>query len=461
MSKLESSPSLILPPSSLPLSLYPTVLLRVRYQIMIESTPFRSEPGPSPGSSSNVTPGDPPATTETAQGATPSHPSEHATAQPSSAAGLLDRQALVQLISRELHSEVQTISGNVEVLASRIAAEVERICHKSGRIQSSGQGRSWQLSLARHRLQKCLTYYQLGSRRGRVDLHSTLGSMIYRYIAPSRLQLGFQARYNLIEDFLQGFYSEALKAFRRENELPDSYQPRSRLELAEYMAFTEQYAKRRITLPAGQSQQLIVLRAQRFGQRQPLEMAIDIEQALETPKGEEAEAHNRTPIAQQVREQMVADSVDSADAVLRDRIISELIGYLEAQGQPDCVNYLILKLQDLSAPEIDEILGLSARQRDYLQQRFKYHVEKFTLSHNWRLVHQWLGADLDQNLGLSAQQWQRFLERLTPEQQRLLQLKQAQASDQEIMKELKCTPKQLQKRWEKLLDTARQTRNQN
>jgi hypothetical protein len=374
----------------------------------------------------------------------------------------LDLQTLAQLLSQELRAEVKDSASNVEALSHRIAAEVDRICQKSGRIQTSGDVRSWQLSLARHRLQKCLTYYQLGSRRGRVELHSTLGSMIYRYIAPNRMQLGFQARYSLIEDFLQGFYSESLKAFRRETELTETYQPRTRLELAEYMAFTEQYAKRRITLPQGQNQQLIVLRAQRFGKRQPLEVTIDIEQALESPKNEEAEAHNRSPLAQQLREQMVLDTIDSpSEAVLRDRVIAELISYLESQGQTDCVNYLVLKLQDLSAPEIDDILGLSARQRDYLQQRFKYHVEKFTLSQNWKLVHQWLGADLDQNLGLSTHHWQVFLSQLSPDQQQLLELKKAHATDQEIMQTLKCTPKQLHKRWGQLLELARQTRNQN
>ncbi|WP_421657361.1 HetZ-related protein [Leptothermofonsia sp. ETS-13] len=360
----------------------------------------------------------------------------------------LDLQTLTQLLLRELRSEVKASANDVETLATRIATEVDRICHKSGRIQTSGKVRSWQLSLARHRLQKCLTYYQLGSRRGRLELHSTLGSMVYRYVAPTWMQLGFQARYSLIEDFLQGFYSESLKAFRRENELSDGYQPRTRLELAEYMAFTEQYAKRRISLPNGQNQQLIVLRAQRFGKRQPLEVSVDIEQALESPKSEEAETHNRSPLAQQLREQMVMDAIDApSEAVLRDRVIAELISYLSAQGQSDCVDYLVLKLQDLSAPEIDEILGLTARQRDYLQQRFKYHVEKFTLSQNWKLVHQWLGADLDQNLGLSTQQWQIFMERLSPEQQRLLALKQAHTTEQEIAQALKCTPKQLQKRW--------------
>ncbi len=375
---------------------------------------------------------------------------------------LLDTDTLAKVLASELTADLELTEGAVIKLTCRIAAEVERICQKSGRIQASGQGRSWQLSLARHRLQKCRNYFQLGSRRGRVELHSTLGSMIYRYVAPTRLQLGFQARYNLIEDFLQAFYGESLKAFRRENELGETYQPRTRLELAEYMAFTEQYAKRRISLPGGQNQQLIVLRAQRFGQRQPQEVSVDIEQALESPKGEEAESHNRTPIAQQVREQLVADGADtSSEAVLRDRVISELVAYLESQGQADCIDYLVLKLQDLSAPEIDQILGLTPRQRDYLQQRFKYHVERFSLSHNWKLVHQWLGADLDQNLGLSGQQWQAFYQMLTPEQRRLVELKRSQTSDEVILRELKLTPKKLQKRWEQLLDMARQVRNQN
>jgi hypothetical protein len=378
------------------------------------------------------------------------------------AAQLLDLAALSEMIADELRTEIAKPSGNVTQLASRIAAEVDRICQRSGRIQASDQGRSWQISLAHHRLQKCLTYYQHGSRRGRTELHSTLGSMVYRHVAPARLQLGFQARYSMIEDFLQGFYTESLKAFRRENELPENFQPKSRLELAEYMAFTEQYAKRRITLPGGNSQQLVVLRAQRFGQRQPQEVSVDIEQALSGGgKGEEAEAHNRSPIAQQLRERTVSDTVDLSEAVLRDRVLSELVDYLKAQDQQDCIDYLCLKMQDLSAPEIDEVLGLTPRKRDYLQQRFKYHVEKFTLSQNWKLVHQWLGADIDQNLGLSTEQWHLFLDQLNPEQRHILELKRSQATDQEIVKTLKCTPKQLQKRWERMLNLARQTRNQN
>jgi hypothetical protein len=283
--------------------------------------------------------------------------------------------------------------------------------------------------------------------------------MVYRHIVMNQGQMGFGARHALIEDFLQGFYIETLKAFRREHEMMPDYSPRTRLELAEYMTYAENYAKRRIALPGRRSQQLIVLRAQGFANRQPPETTLDLEMAMEFAKGEEAESHSRSPILQQVREQMVADAIDPADSVVRDRVIKELVEYLQAQGQSDCVDYLALKLQDLPAPEIDEILGISPRQRDYLQQRFKYHVEKFSRSHRWQLVHQWLGADIDQNLGLSQPQWENFLQQLTPEQQRLLHLKQQQTSDPEIAASLRCTLKQVHKRWVHLLEIAWRIRN--
>ncbi|WP_204154440.1 HetZ-related protein [Leptolyngbya sp. CCY15150] len=366
----------------------------------------------------------------------------------------------VQLLIQELQAETGGVSKSLRDVAQRIAVEVERICEKSDRIQQSGQVRSWQLTLARHRIQKCLAYHKLGSRRGRVELHSHLSAMVYRHIAPARTHMGFQGRYTLIEDFLQNFYIEVLKAFRRENQLSAEYSPRTRIELAEYMAFTEQYAKRRINLPGRRNQQLVVLRAQGFANRQPLETSVDMEAAIESGRSEEAEAYSRSPVVQQVREQMVAETTDPSDSVLRDRIIAELVEYLESQGQSECVDYLVLKLQDLSAPEIDEVLQLSPRQRDYLQQRFKYHVEKFARSHRWQLVHQWLGADLDQNLGMAQQNWDAFVDTLTPDQQHLLRLKQLKTPDQAIAQTLKCTTKQVHKRWVKLLDLAWQARNE-
>jgi hypothetical protein len=367
--------------------------------------------------------------------------------------------ALADFALKALEAEMKSPTRSAQAVAMRIAKEVERICEKSDRIQVSGEVQAWQITLAEHRLQKTLQYYNLGSKQGRVELHSHLASMIYRHVASFRSNLNYQARFNMIEDFLQGFYIESLRAFRREHDVDATYQPRTQLELAEYMAFTEHYAKRQIGLPGRNRQRLIVLRAQGFAKGQPPETAIDIEMAVESGKGEDAEMHSRSPALQQVREQMVAETVDPADAVLRDRVVSELIAYLESQNQPECVSYLTLKLQDLSASEIDRVLGLSSRQRDYLQQRFKYHVEKFSRTQNWKLVHEWLGADVDQKLGMTSDKWETFRAQLSLEQQQLLAMKRSQETDSAIATAIKCTPKQVQKRWAQLLDLASQTRN--
>ena len=371
----------------------------------------------------------------------------------------LHTQTVVNSLLEEIQQVLKLKPASSESVMMRIAIEVDRICSKSKRIQDSGEVGTWQLNLARHRLQKCLQYYRLGSRQGRVELHSNLAAMVYRHVAPFNSNLHFQARYNLIEDFLQGFYIESLRAFRREHQLEAEYTPQTRLELSEYMAFTEQYAKRQIGLPGRNRQRLIVLRAQGFAKGQPPEMSLDIELAVEGGKTEEAEAQSRTHAMQQIRDLMVSEMVDPADAVLRDRVIAELIQYLEAQGQNDCVDYLVLKLQDWQAGDIDKALNLTPRQRDYLQQRFKYHVEKFAHSNNWKLVHEWLGADLDQKLGMTTEQWAAFQNNLSLAERTLLQLKRDGEPDKAIAVALKCTPKQVQKRWSKLLNQAASYRN--
>jgi hypothetical protein len=366
---------------------------------------------------------------------------------------------LQQILVDELSEKVGSLTKTVLEVATRIATEVERMCYKSARIQTSGEVYSWHLILGRNRLHKCLSYYHLGSKQGRNELHSNLTAMIYRYVAPSQSQLGFQGRKNLIDDFLQEFYAASIAAFRREYELP-RFQPRTQLELAEYMAFTENYAKRRISLPNGTSQQLVVLRVQAFVKRQPAETSVDIEQAVETAKGDyDQQSSWSASTMQQVRSQIMTETVDPSEGMLRDRIIKELLNYLESQDQSDCVDYLVLKLKDYSAPHIDEILQLTPRQRDYLQQRFKYHVDKFARASHWKLVHQWLGADLDQKLGMSSQQWQEFLNQLSPQHRELLQLKKVNKFDEEIAKDLRWSLKQVQKQWMELLELAWKYRN--
>jgi hypothetical protein len=366
---------------------------------------------------------------------------------------------IFQFLLAELKHETKATENNCQAVAQRLAEEVDRICVESKRIQDSGDVMEWAYALARHRLQQCLHYYRLGSRRGRVDLHSTLSAVVYRYINPAKSQHSYHSRLTLIEDFLQGFYMESLNAFRRETKLDASYCPKTMLELGEYMAFTERYAKRRIPLPGRRNQQLIILRAQTFSQQQPGETLVDIEQAAEGGMVEGEDSYNVASM-QRLREQMVAQDVEPSEDSLRHAVVEELIAYLAARNQNDCIDYFLLRLQDLPANEIEQILGLTSRQRDYLQQRFKYHLVRFTFTHRWELVHQWLEIDLEKNLGLSPSEWGRFVSRLTDRQQSLLQLKQQKQADTEIAKVIGCTANQLQKQWFKILEQAWEIRNE-
>lgn len=367
-------------------------------------------------------------------------------------------EATFQLLLNELKLSTNASEQNCRDVADRLSNEVSRICTESKRIQASGEAEVWALNLAKHRLQQCLHYYKLGSEKGRVELASTLSAVVYRYITPPQAQSTYQARLPLIEDFLQGIYIEALNAFRRENQLPPTYSPKTLLQLAEYMAFTERYAKRRIPLPGHRTQQLIILRAQTFSQQQPIETPIDIEQAAEGVSSDTESAWNAASM-QQVRDQMVAHEPEPAEDTLRQTVVSELIAYLDERNQSDCADYFTLRLQDLPTSEIEAILGLNARQRDYLQQRFKYHLIRFALSHRWELVHQWLEADLEKNLGLTLQQWQLFTSQLSPLQKQLLHLKQNKMSDVDIAQALNSTQTQIQKQWFKLLEHAWEIRN--
>ena len=294
-----------------------------------------------------------------------------------------------------LQTQVTGSVDRIQTVAQRIELEIDRICAKSDRIQKSGNSKSWRVGLARHRVSKCLYYYQLGSRQGRIELHSHLSSIVYRYITIPQSQLGFQARYSLIEDFLQEFYTEALKVFRRENELGDSYTPRSLLELAEYMVFTESYGKRRIHLRFGSSQQLIVLRAQTFANRQLNEISVDTEQTFDTVKKDDGDFESK--IMQQIRANKVSDNADPTDGEL----LKELITDLQAEDQQTCVDYLLLKIEDIPDLEIEKILGLTTRTRGYLQQKIKYYIEKFARINNRKLVHEWLDAEIDRKFGLT------------------------------------------------------------
>lgn len=374
-------------------------------------------------------------------------------------------EAIFELLFNELIRATRASEQNSREVAARLATEVMRICEQSHRIQSLGEVEVWAVKLARHRLQQCLHYYYLRATAARMDLHSTLSAIVYRYITPSRTSSAYQRRLTLIEDFLQGFYVEALTAFRREGAnceaapISPTYTPKTLLELAEFLSFTERYAKRRIPISHKSRQQLIILRAQAFVQQQPPETLIDMEQVADS-SGESPSQNMDEALLRQVGEMMlVQEQGVNQQNHLRQSVITELINYLEEHQQQDCVQYFVLRLNDSNTKEIETIMKLTPRQRDYLQQRFKYHLIRFALLHHWELVHEWLEAELDKNLGLTPQQWQSFIAKLDSEQLVLLELKRERLSDPEIAQHLSWTVPHTQKQWFKLLEQAWDIRN--
>lgn len=371
--------------------------------------------------------------------------------------GLLSLPALTKVFAEELRTKTSAPQQICWGVAQRIVYEVKRICEESSRIQSSGSVASWTRSLGQQRIDQCLKYYNLGSAQGRIELHSTLSAIVYRYITPTHIQASYQARLGLIEDFLQGFYLEVLTAFRRENQLDELYQPRTLLELAEFMAFSERYGKRRITLSGQRSQQLLILRAQTFCRQQPPEVAVDIEQA--TNFGGDSDDIRPSASQQRVREEILEQANELPEPSLRGEVVEQLLAYLKERNQDECADYFALRLLDLSPQEIEALLDITPRERDYLQQRFKYHLLRFALSHRWELVHEWLGSGLANNLGLTPQQWQRWHDQLNPKQVKLLQLKQQGIEDGEAARLLGLTVTQFKKYWTHLIELAWEIRN--
>jgi hypothetical protein len=378
------------------------------------------------------------------------------TVQPSGNNLSIAVDTLFDRLLQELIQVTPASQRNCREVSARIVDEVQRICTESQRIQDSGDISGWANDLANHRLNQLCRYVALGSTKGRLELHSSLSSIVYRYMTPPQVQSSYQARVSLIEDFLQNFYVESINAFRRENDVAPDYRPRSSLELAEYMAFTERYAKRRIPLSRGRSQQLIILRTQTFSKQQPPETAIDIQQAIE---GGETDQARMAPF-HRLREELTTDEEAlDAESTVRERVIEQLLDYLIEKDQKDCADYFSLRLIDLPTPEIEEILGVDSRARDYLQQRFKYHLLKFSFAYNWELVHEWLGAELGKNLGLTSQQWEYFQTKINQTQAKILELKQQGLKDAEVSKNLDLTPTQLRKQWSSLLELAWDIRN--
>ncbi|MCT7965171.1 hypothetical protein NG799_02335 [Laspinema sp. D1] len=245
------------------------------------------------------------------------------------------------------------------LIFNRCIQEAQRVCLSSPRIQNSGDIAYWENQLIQIRWNKILKLKAFPISQQLKLLNSRLKDK-----APS-----YQFSPDSFADFLQNFHVEALRAFRREFEL-DSYSPKSRLQTAEFFVFCDRYASRKILggIP------LIRRRALDFLHSRSREISCEIEAAAEWP--DELSAWGGMIYKAYVRaaQEKEREKLAAGD---RAELISELIKYLEARKQTDCITYLKLVLDDVPFSEIYETLGLSRRQRDHLQQKLRYYVTQF------------------------------------------------------------------------------------
>jgi len=371
------------------------------------------------------------------------------------------KNTLQTKIEAEFFKHLRCKPAGIGFVSQRLSKKIETTCIRSNHIQNSGVVNHWEMTLIRHHTQKFSYYYLLRANQRRIKLHHLLSSMAYSHIGRN---LNYHARQALLEDFLQDFYIETLQAFRREYSFASTYCPKTRVELAEYMAYSELYAKRKIFIQREKSKQLIVLRAQAFFRRQPPETVIDMTVVEGGTKSEKDELNCNSWVTQKVREKIAVEDCQPEDLQMREIIIKSLLTFLKKQKQSDCVRYLRLKIQGYTAPEIDEILDITPKSRDHLQQRCKYQIEKFSQQHEWELVHQWLEASLDNCLGMTSSKWTLFLTTLPTDLKVLIdyknrQMREPDYTNEAIAKDLNWSSSKVKRNWRKILKLAQNYRN--
>lgn len=117
---------------------------------------------------------------------------------------------------------------------------------------------------------------------------------------------------------------------------------------------------------------------------------------------------------------------------LRETVKQEFTQYLAAEVDPVAAQWLELHLQGKSQDAIAKALGLPIKQVYRLREKISYHaVRVFALKAQPELVTTWLGTSLEHNMGLTADQWSRFYNALSLEQQQLIdELKRNQSPEQ-------------------------------
>ena len=147
----------------------------------------------------------------------------------------------------------------------------------------------------------------------------------------------------------------------------------------------------------------------------------------------------------------------------RQLVQEEFAEYLLANIGQLAVDWLQLYLQGKSQEQIAKQLNKPIKEVYRLREKISYHaVRIFAIKGQPELVDNWLSASLQQdNLGLTATEWQQLEEQLTPLAQQVLNLCKAGNSMEEIAQKLQCKTNQVLSEWTKIYLTAQKLRTNN
>lgn len=147
----------------------------------------------------------------------------------------------------------------------------------------------------------------------------------------------------------------------------------------------------------------------------------------------------------------------------RQLVQEEFAEYLLANIGQLAVDWLQLYLQGKSQEQIAKQLNKPIKEVYRLREKISYHaVRIFAIKHQSELVDNWLSASLkEDNLGLTATEWQQLEEQLTPLAQQVLKLCKAGNSMEEIAQKLQCKTNQVLSEWTKIYLAAQKLRTNN
>jgi hypothetical protein len=135
--------------------------------------------------------------------------------------------------------------------------------------------------------------------------------------------------------------------------------------------------------------------------------------------------------------------------------------YLANKVEPDAARWLQLYLQGHSQEAIARTLNLPIKQVYRLREKISYHaIRVFALKNEPELVANWLETSLQEHsLGLTPEQWQQYVDSLTPEQRQLLDRLREGSTLEAIAGDLNLKTNQVMGEWSKLYLAAQELRS--